>query len=301
MLQITQTAETVFRRILDQPNVDAHAIRLVRGGEPGGDVRISVEAIDQPAPTDEPVEAEGLTVVMAPDLASELDEAVLDARETDGGGRPLSSPEVVAAHERNASVRRVPRPTRPNRSTVSPPHDVAAVAAGPSAPGSFAAGRAEGRSGGPAHPGLGRRRVGTPTPPARGRTRSVRRHRGLSARRGSLGDRGAPAYARPGHAPPAGPGRRVVPRHRASMAADGAARSLWCGARARLNPSGRAARRREPSRIEPPRRPSRATGWRSERGGPPGCTGGTPTSRAEARCRIGYIDLTEPPVDRPIA
>jgi Fe-S cluster assembly iron-binding protein IscA len=85
MLQITQTAETVFRRILDQPNVDAHAIRLVRGGEPGGDVRISVEAIDQPAPTDEPVEAEGLTVVMAPDLASELDEAVLDARETDGG------------------------------------------------------------------------------------------------------------------------------------------------------------------------------------------------------------------------
>jgi Fe-S cluster assembly iron-binding protein IscA len=85
MLQITQTAATVFRKILDQPNLDAGAIRLVPAGEQDGHGGISVEAIDQVAPSDAPVEAEGVTVVVAPELASALDDAVLDARETEEG------------------------------------------------------------------------------------------------------------------------------------------------------------------------------------------------------------------------
>lgn len=85
MLQITQTATTVFRKILDQPDMNASTIRLVSAGDPGGDLSISVEAVDEPAASDQPVEAEGVTVVVTPELAQALDDAVLDARETDGG------------------------------------------------------------------------------------------------------------------------------------------------------------------------------------------------------------------------
>jgi Fe-S cluster assembly iron-binding protein IscA len=84
MLQITQTATTVFRKILDQPDMSASAIRIVPAGE-SGDLGISVEAVDEPAASDQPVEAEGVTVVVTPELAQALDDAVLDARETDGG------------------------------------------------------------------------------------------------------------------------------------------------------------------------------------------------------------------------
>jgi Fe-S cluster assembly iron-binding protein IscA len=85
MLQISPTAATVFRKILDQPDVDAGAIRLVRAGDPGGELSISIEAVEEPAVSDHPVQAEGVTVVMAPELAPALEDAVLDARETDGG------------------------------------------------------------------------------------------------------------------------------------------------------------------------------------------------------------------------
>lgn len=94
MLQVTQTAATVFRRILDQPNVDAGAIRLVPAGEPGEEFNISIEAIDRPESSDQPVQAEGVTVVMAPELAPALGDSVLDAREIDGGADLFLRPQA---------------------------------------------------------------------------------------------------------------------------------------------------------------------------------------------------------------
>jgi Fe-S cluster assembly iron-binding protein IscA len=99
MLQITQTAATVFRRILDQPNVEAEAIRLVPAGAPGDEVNISIEAVDRPAETDQPVEAEGVTVVMASELAPSLEDSVLDARETDGGADLFLRPQADTRRE----------------------------------------------------------------------------------------------------------------------------------------------------------------------------------------------------------
>ena len=85
MLQLTETAERVFRKILDMPGVDAEAIRIVPEEQQGGQSAISIEVIDRPDPTDRPVIAKGVTVVVASELAPKVDDAVLDARETDGG------------------------------------------------------------------------------------------------------------------------------------------------------------------------------------------------------------------------
>ncbi len=85
MLQLTQAASTVFRAILDQPDVEATAIRLAPTGEPGDGLSITVELVDRPAPTDAQAEAEGVTVMVAPELAPALDDAILDARESGEG------------------------------------------------------------------------------------------------------------------------------------------------------------------------------------------------------------------------
>jgi Fe-S cluster assembly iron-binding protein IscA len=85
MLQVTDTAVTVFRKILAQDNVQGSAIRLAPTVQDDGETGIQVQPIDQPAPTDRPTQAEGVEVVVASELAPALDEAVLDARETDRG------------------------------------------------------------------------------------------------------------------------------------------------------------------------------------------------------------------------
>jgi Fe-S cluster assembly iron-binding protein IscA len=85
MLQLTETAAKVFRKILDQPGVEADVVRIVPEEQTDGQMAISVEVVDRPAPTDQPVEAEGVTVVLAPELAPKLDDAVLDAKETEEG------------------------------------------------------------------------------------------------------------------------------------------------------------------------------------------------------------------------
>ncbi|MFL5798215.1 MAG: hypothetical protein ACJ77A_09810 [Actinomycetota bacterium] len=65
--------------------MDADVIRIVPAMQPDGQTGISVQAIDRPEPADQVAEAEGVHVVVAPELAPTLDDAVLDARETDGG------------------------------------------------------------------------------------------------------------------------------------------------------------------------------------------------------------------------
>jgi Fe-S cluster assembly iron-binding protein IscA len=85
MLQITDTAASAFRDILAREEVRAQAIRLVPGTRTNGRSGISLEAINEPAPADAEARAQGVRVVVAEELASTLDDAVLDAKPTEQG------------------------------------------------------------------------------------------------------------------------------------------------------------------------------------------------------------------------
>jgi Fe-S cluster assembly iron-binding protein IscA len=85
MLQVTDAAVNVFRKVLEQGNQEGDGIRLVQNEQPDGRMTVGVETIRQPDPSDEPTEANGLTVVVAQDLAADLENAVLDAAETSTG------------------------------------------------------------------------------------------------------------------------------------------------------------------------------------------------------------------------
>jgi len=85
MLQITETAASVFRDLLAKEDVPGTAIRLAPEIQEDGRGGISLQAIDQPAPTDAPAQAPGVQVVVAAELAESLEDAILDARETETG------------------------------------------------------------------------------------------------------------------------------------------------------------------------------------------------------------------------
>lgn len=84
MLQITDTAASAFRDILAREE-GGQTIRLVPETRTNGQGGISLEAIDEPAPADAEAHAQGVRVVVAQELASTLDDAVLDAKPTEQG------------------------------------------------------------------------------------------------------------------------------------------------------------------------------------------------------------------------
>jgi Fe-S cluster assembly iron-binding protein IscA len=85
MLQITDTAASAFRDILAREEVGGQTIRLVPETTTNGQGGISLEAINEPAPADAEASAQGVRVVVAQELASTLDDAVLDAKPTEQG------------------------------------------------------------------------------------------------------------------------------------------------------------------------------------------------------------------------
>ena len=85
MLQITDTAASAFRDILDREEVRGQAIRLVPERRSDGEGGISLEAINEPSPADAEAQAQGVRVVVAQELAPTLDDAVLDAKPTEQG------------------------------------------------------------------------------------------------------------------------------------------------------------------------------------------------------------------------
>jgi Fe-S cluster assembly iron-binding protein IscA len=91
MLQVTDSAATIFRGILDQDDVDGSAIRLAATPSPEpGRAEISFLAVEGPHVGDVEVPAAGVQVYVEPKLADELDDAVLDAQPTQGGGASFS-------------------------------------------------------------------------------------------------------------------------------------------------------------------------------------------------------------------
>jgi Fe-S cluster assembly iron-binding protein IscA len=85
MLQVTDTAASVFRQILELDHVAGNAIRLVPASQADGQGGITVQPIEKPDPADKATKAKGVEVVVAPELAPTLDDAILDARETEAG------------------------------------------------------------------------------------------------------------------------------------------------------------------------------------------------------------------------
>ena len=85
MLEVTQAASNAFRTFLDRSDVKGNAIKLVPERGADGQTGIGVVPVDQPAPEDVATGSTGVVVVLAPEIAPSLDDAVLDARETDSG------------------------------------------------------------------------------------------------------------------------------------------------------------------------------------------------------------------------
>ncbi|HEX6332503.1 MAG TPA: hypothetical protein VF129_14625 [Actinomycetota bacterium] len=85
MLQVTESAAFAFRTILQQEDVPGSAIRLAPAMESDGQVGIRLQAVDQPQPEDAATSAEGVAVVVAPELAEALDDSILDAKQSDQG------------------------------------------------------------------------------------------------------------------------------------------------------------------------------------------------------------------------
>jgi Fe-S cluster assembly iron-binding protein IscA len=85
MLQVTDRAVSVFKQVLEKGDHEGDGIRLVQNQQADGRTTVGVEMIEEAAPSDEAAQARGLTVVVAKELAPDLENAVLDAEETATG------------------------------------------------------------------------------------------------------------------------------------------------------------------------------------------------------------------------
>jgi Fe-S cluster assembly iron-binding protein IscA len=93
MLQVTDRAVSVFKKVMEKGNPEAEGIRLVQNQQADGRMTVGVEMIREPEPTDEAAQARGLTIVVQKELAPDLEEAVLDAEETPTGADLVVRPQ----------------------------------------------------------------------------------------------------------------------------------------------------------------------------------------------------------------
>ena len=85
MLQVTESAEAVFRQFLEREDVSGNAIRIQPAPGPEGQQAVSFQIVAQPETNDAPAESPGVDVYVAPELTEPLGAARLDARETEKG------------------------------------------------------------------------------------------------------------------------------------------------------------------------------------------------------------------------
>lgn len=86
MLQVTESAEALFRQFLEREDVTGNAIRIQPApGPEGQSSAVTFEVVDEPDTNDAPAESPGVDVYVAPELTEPLGEATLDARETERG------------------------------------------------------------------------------------------------------------------------------------------------------------------------------------------------------------------------
>jgi len=92
MLLVTDQAATLFREILAREEISGDAIRLVARSTEDGSTRIVLTTVDRPTEADVPTQADGVDVFVAPELATDVDGAVLDAEVTEAGDRFVLRP-----------------------------------------------------------------------------------------------------------------------------------------------------------------------------------------------------------------
>lgn len=94
MLQVTEAAASVLRQTVEAPEAPGSAVRIHPVQTPGGETGISFEPVSTAKEGDTEGQAPGLDVFVAPELADPLDEAVLDARQTQEGAELFLRPQA---------------------------------------------------------------------------------------------------------------------------------------------------------------------------------------------------------------
>ena len=92
MLLVTDQAASVLRDILGRDDVEGNAIRLAPEVLQDGSTQIALQAIVEPRAADAPTQAEGVDVFVAPELASDLENSVIDAEREPTGDRLVVRP-----------------------------------------------------------------------------------------------------------------------------------------------------------------------------------------------------------------
>jgi Fe-S cluster assembly iron-binding protein IscA len=92
MLLVTDQAAAMFRDILARNDVEGNSIRLAPEVGKDGTARITIIAIDEPRESDAPTQADGVDVYVAPELASDLEDSILDTEGDAGGTRLVVRP-----------------------------------------------------------------------------------------------------------------------------------------------------------------------------------------------------------------
>lgn len=98
MLQVTEAAVSVLREAVEPPEVPGDAVRIQPVQTPAGEPGISFLPVSGPQQGDAEGEAAGLDVFVAPELSGTLDEAVLDARQTQEGNELFLRPQAQAGN-----------------------------------------------------------------------------------------------------------------------------------------------------------------------------------------------------------
>ena len=93
MLQVTEAAAGVFRDVIGSEGFEGNVIRIAPSSAADGRAGIVFQAVEEPLPGDTQTEAHDLNVFVAPELAPVLDEAVLDARDVEGGSELFLRPQ----------------------------------------------------------------------------------------------------------------------------------------------------------------------------------------------------------------
>jgi hypothetical protein len=94
VLQVTEAAASVLRQAVGPPDVPGSAVRIQPVETPAGQPGISFQPVDSPNEGDAEGQAPGLDVFVAPELSDPLDEAVLDARQTQEGTELFLRPQA---------------------------------------------------------------------------------------------------------------------------------------------------------------------------------------------------------------
>jgi Fe-S cluster assembly iron-binding protein IscA len=96
MLQVTEAAASVLRQAVEHPEVPGSAVRIQPIQTPAGEPGIIFQTVSNPKEGDAKGQAPGLDVFVAPELSDPLDEAVLDARQTQEGTELFLRPQAQA-------------------------------------------------------------------------------------------------------------------------------------------------------------------------------------------------------------